>query len=118
LLCAASWCTKTLLWWFAEQALQALPPPEDGILYLVGDSMLTGKRASKHPVAHKTRLSQYHPYVFGFRIVLLMAQLDVDRSPVDFALIRRQDDPDYQPENVFFARCCQSFDARRGARKS
>ena len=32
LLCAASWCTKTLLWWFADQALHAFPPPEDGLL--------------------------------------------------------------------------------------
>jgi hypothetical protein len=32
LLCAAYWCTKTLLWWVADQALQAFPPSEDGIL--------------------------------------------------------------------------------------
>jgi hypothetical protein len=32
LLCAASWCTKTLRWWFAAQALLALPPPADGLL--------------------------------------------------------------------------------------
>jgi hypothetical protein len=68
LLCAAYWCTKTLLWWFADQAMQAFPPPEDGILYLVGDSMLTGKRGAKHPVAHKTRVSQYHPSVYGMAL--------------------------------------------------
>jgi hypothetical protein len=61
LLCAAYWCTKTLLWWFAEQALQAFPPPENGILSLVGDSTLKGNRGSKHPVAQNTRLSQLHP---------------------------------------------------------
>src|SRR5919109_5655802 len=27
LLYAAYWCTKTLLWWVADQALQAWPPP-------------------------------------------------------------------------------------------
>ena len=109
LLCAAYWCTKTLLWWFADQALQALPPPEDGILYLVGDSTLKGKRGPKHPVAQKTRLSQHHPYVFGFRIVLLMAQWDVYRIPVDFALVRRTDDPAYQPENALFRKMLQAF---------
>lgn len=77
LLCAAYWCTKTLLWWFADQALQALPPPENGLLYLVADSTLKGKRGAKHPVAQKTRLSQHHPYVFGFRIEFLMAQWNV-----------------------------------------
>jgi len=62
-------CPKTWLWWFAEPALQALPPPADGLLSRVGDRTLTGTRGSKHPVAHKTRLSQYQPDVFGFRIV-------------------------------------------------
>jgi hypothetical protein len=32
LLCATYWYTKTLLWWFADQALQAFPPPEEGSL--------------------------------------------------------------------------------------
>jgi hypothetical protein len=109
LLCAAYWCTKTLLWWFADQALQALPPPEDGILYVVGDSTLKGKRGPKHPVAQKTRLSQRHPYVFGFRIVLLMAQWDTYRIPVDFALLRRTDDPAYEPENALFRHMLQDF---------
>jgi hypothetical protein len=102
LLCAAYWWTKTLLWWFADQALQAFPPPEDGLLYLVGDSTLKGKRGSKHPVAQQTRLSHYHPYVFGFRLVLLMAQWSVYRIPVNFALLRRKDDAAYQAENALF----------------
>jgi Transposase DDE domain len=98
-----------LLWWFADQALPAFPPPEDGILYLVGDSTLKGKRGPKHPVAHKTRLSQYHPYVFGFRTVLLMAQWDTYRISVDVALVRRTDDPDDQPENALFRQMLQAF---------
>jgi hypothetical protein len=101
-LCAAYWCTKTLLWWFADQALQAFPPPEDSVLYLIGDSTLKPKRGQQHPVAQKTRLSQHHPYVFGFRVVLLMAQWGVYRIPVDFALLRRKDDPSYQTENALF----------------
>jgi Transposase DDE domain len=109
LLCAGYWCTKALLWWFADQALQAFPPPEDGILYLVGDSTLKGKRGPRHPVAQKTRLSQHHPYVFGFRIVILMAQWDTYRIPVDFALVRRTDDPAYQTENALFRHMLQAF---------
>jgi hypothetical protein len=66
-----------LLWWFADQALQAVPPPEDGILYLVGDRTLKGTRGPKHPVAQKTRRSLHHPSGFGFRIVRLMAPWDV-----------------------------------------
>src|SRR3712207_5886723 len=47
LLCATDWCTKPLLWWFAEEALKAFPPPDDGGLYLMGDSPLKGKRGAK-----------------------------------------------------------------------
>ena len=86
--CAAYWWTTTLLWWFADQALPAFPPPEDGVLSLVGDSTLKPKRGQPHPVAQTTRLSLHHRYVFGFRIVLLMAQCGVYRIPVDFALLR------------------------------
>jgi hypothetical protein len=109
LLCAAYWCAKTLLWWFADQALQAFPPPADGILYLVGDSTLKGKRCHKHPVAQKTRLSRYHPYVFGFRIVILMAQWDVYRIPLDFALVRRKGTSGYQTQNALFCQMRQDF---------
>jgi hypothetical protein len=44
LFCAAYGCTKGLLWWFADQALQAFPRPEDGISYLISDSTLKGMR--------------------------------------------------------------------------
>jgi hypothetical protein len=109
LLCAAYWCTKTLLWWFADQALQALRPPEDGILYVVGDSTLQGQCGQTHPVAQKTRMSQHHPSVFGFRIVLLMAQWDVYRIPVAFAVLRRKDDPDDQTEKALFRQMLHDF---------
>lgn len=87
--CASSWGTKTVLWWCADQALQAFPPPEDGLLSLVGDSTLQGTRGSTPPVAQNTRLHRYHPSVFGCRIVLLMAPWDVYRLPVDVALVSR-----------------------------
>jgi hypothetical protein len=107
--CASYWCTKALLWWFADQALQALPPPADGMLYLVSDSTLKGQRGPKHPVAQKTRLSHLHPYVFGFRIVLLMAQWGVYRIPVDCALLRRKADAAYQTENALFRQMLREF---------
>jgi hypothetical protein len=109
LLCATSWDTTTLLWWFADQALQAFPPPEDGVLSLVVDSPLKGKRGPKHPIAQKTRLSQHHPYVFGCRIVLLLAQGGVYRLPVAFALLKRQGTPGYQTANALLRQMLQAF---------
>jgi hypothetical protein len=82
---------------------------EPGIPNLVGDSMLKRKRGSKHPVGHKTRLSQYYPDVFGFRIVELIAQGDAYQIPVDFAIVQCTDNPDYQPENALFRQMLQDF---------
>ncbi len=107
--CATYWGTTTWLGWVAAQALPALPPPEDGLLDLVGDSPLKGTRGSKHPVAQNTRRSRYHPSVFGCRLVLLMAQGDVSRIPVDCALIRRQDAPDDQSDNALFRPMWRDF---------
>lgn len=107
--CAAYGCPKTWLWWFAEPALQALPPPADGLLSRVGDRTLTGTRGSKHPVAHKTRLSQYQPDVFGFRIVLLRAPWEVSRIPLDVALSRRQADPDDHTETALCRQLLPAF---------
>jgi hypothetical protein len=42
LFCAAYGCTKGLLWWFADQALQAFPPAEDGIFYPISAGILKG----------------------------------------------------------------------------
>jgi hypothetical protein len=109
LLCAASWCPTALLWWFVDHALQAFPPPEDGILSGLGDSTLKGKRGAKHPVAQKTRRRPLHPSGFGFRIVLLVAQWGVYRIPVDFALLRRKDAADYQTETALLRQMRRDF---------
>ena len=42
LFCTAYGYTKALLCWFADQALQAFPLPEEGIFYLISDSTLKG----------------------------------------------------------------------------
>jgi hypothetical protein len=89
LLGAAAWGTKTWRWWFADQALQAFPRPEDGILTWVGDRTRKGTRGATHPVAQQTRLTQRHPDVFGVRIVIRMAPWETSRLPVDCARVRR-----------------------------
>jgi hypothetical protein len=74
LLGATSWDTETLLWWFADQALQASLPPEDGVLSLVVDSTLKGTRGPKHPVAQKTRLRTWK-FTYGKALKALVTHL-------------------------------------------
>ena len=49
LLAAGCWPWTVVLAWLVEQALGAFPPPRDGVLYLVADSALKGKRTQKNP---------------------------------------------------------------------
>jgi hypothetical protein len=59
LLTAAYWNWRLLLWWFVDQVIATLPPPEDGVCYLVVDSTLKDKTGQKHPLAKKGRLNEY-----------------------------------------------------------
>ena len=48
LLAAGRWQWEQVLHWLVSEALAAFPPPKDGILYLVVDSTLKGKRGKKN----------------------------------------------------------------------
>jgi Transposase DDE domain len=99
LLTAAYWNWRVLLWWFADQVIATLPPPEDGVCYLVVDSTLKDKTGQKHPLAKKGRLNEYAPYIFGLHIVVVMLQWGNYRIPVDFEIVRRKGHPHYRSEN-------------------
>lgn len=109
LLCATYWWSKTILIWFADQAISALPPPEDGILYLIGDSTYKGKRGKKNPLVKKGRIHERLPYVLGIQIVFLVVHWGVYRIPVDFEIVRRKTDQNYQKENALFREMLQAF---------
>ena len=104
LLSATYWNARMLLWWFADQVIATLPPPEDGVCYVVADSTLKGKTGQQHPLAKKGRLNEYAPYVFGLHIVVVMLQWGNYRIPVDFEMVRRKEDPQYRSENALFRR--------------
>ena len=46
LLAAGRWQWTRVLEWLVSEALAAFPPPKDGVLYLVVDSTLKGKRST------------------------------------------------------------------------
>jgi Transposase DDE domain len=102
LLTATYWNWRVLLWWFADHVIATLPPPEDGVCSLVVDSTLKGKTGQKHPLAKKGRLNEYAPYIFGLHIVVVMLHWGNYRIPVDFEIVRRQDQPHYRSENRLF----------------
>ena len=109
LLKAGYWSVHILIQWFAEEAIKSFPPPQDGVLYVIGDSSEKDKRGKKNPAAQKGRKSKHHPWFFGIRFMALMASWDVYRIPAAFRAILPKNAPDYKKENVLFREMVQEF---------
>jgi Transposase DDE domain len=102
LLAAGRWQWEQVLHWLVSEALAAFPPPKDGILYLVVDSTLKGKRGKKNPLAKKGRLNEYAPFTFGLPVIIIIAQWEGYRMPLAFRLVKPKGSPGYQSENALF----------------
>jgi hypothetical protein len=87
---SGQWDAPTLVAAMAASTIRALPPPADGILYLIGDSTWREKRGRKHPLGHTTRQGEHAPYTFGFGMVLLIASWGACRVPIALAPIDPQ----------------------------
>ena len=109
LLKAAYWEVHVLVAWWAQQAMNVLPPSEDGVLTLTGDGSDKPKRGKKNPLAQKGRKSQHDPWFFGIRFALLIVSWDVFRLPVAFRLIRPKSHPQYRTENELFREMIRAF---------
>jgi Transposase DDE domain len=102
LLAAGRWQWEQVLHWLVSEALAVFPPPKDGVLYVVVDSTLKGKRSKQNPLAKKGRLNEYASFTFGLHVVILIAQWDVYRIPLAFRLVKAKGSPGYQSENALF----------------
>jgi ribosomal protein L34 len=109
LLKASYWNVHVLVEWWGQEALNTLPPPKDGTLFLVGDGSEKPKRGTQNPLAQKGRKSEHHPWFFGIRFALLIVNWDVYRFPVAFRLIRPKSHPAYQAENALFREMVRRF---------
>jgi len=99
---AAYWNIHLLVEWWVQEACNALPPPQDGTLHLVGDGSVKPTRGTQHPVAQKGRKSEHQPWFWGGRCALLIATWDSYRFPVAFRLMRPKPHPEYHTENALF----------------
>jgi Transposase DDE domain len=99
LLKASYWDVHLLIEWWFQEAMETLPAPEDGILYLVGDGSDKPKRGKKNPMAQKGRKSQHKPWFFGIRFALLIVNWETYRLPAAFRLIRPKTHLGYRKEN-------------------
>lgn len=105
---AGYWDASALLDRMAQAALLTLPPPACPTLYLIGDKTTQRKTGKKTPLAHKTRLNDFAPYVFGLDLVLLIAQWGRLRIPVACELV----DPRIKGhQNILFRQMLSRFRA-------
>ena len=81
------WEAETVVCDLVTATLRALPPPADGVSYLVGDSTVQEKRGRKHPWGRTTRHSEPDPSPCGFEAVLRIASWEHVRVPVALALL-------------------------------
>jgi len=65
LLNAVYWDVHVLVAWWLQDALNTLPPPQDGILSLVGDGSENPQRGKHHPLAQTGRKGANTPWFFG-----------------------------------------------------
>ena len=103
---SGQWDAQAVITDLAATTLRSLPPPSDGVLYLIGDSTLKSKRGRKHPLGHFTRHGEHEPYQFGFELVVLIASWDRWRIPVALGLI----DPQRRGhQNILFRQMLKDF---------
>ena len=103
---SGQWDVEAVVCDLATATLRTLPPPADGVLYLIGDSTVKAKRGRKHPLGRTTRHSEHAPYTFGFEVVLLMASWEHRRVPIALGLI----DPKIRGhQNIVFRQMLKDF---------
>jgi len=103
---SGQWHAKTVMAQMATATLRTLPPPPDGVLYIIGDSTLKDKRGRQHPLGHITRHSEHDPYTFGFEMVVLLASWDRLRIPLALVPI----DPKIKGhQNILFRQMLKEF---------
>ena len=103
---AGYWDIGVLIAELAAEVMHLLPPPADGILYLIGDTTIRGKTGTKQPLAHYTRMNQYQCFTFGLSLVLLVAQWGRVRVPVGAAVLDPKKKGD---QNIQFRQLLRRF---------
>jgi Transposase DDE domain len=102
LLKASYWSVHLLIEWLAQDVMAQLPPPEDGIIYVIGDGSHKPKRSRDTSIAQTGRNSKHQDWFFGIRFALLIVAWDVYRLPVSFRIILPKTHPQYRKENALF----------------
>ncbi len=84
---AKYWDEKDLFEIMVGDTLAILPPPQDGIIHLIGDTTRNEKTGKKQPLAYVTKMGKFEPFVFGQSVLVMIAHWGRLRIPVAVAVI-------------------------------
>jgi DDE family transposase len=104
---AGYWDATTLITELAQATLYSVPPPADGVLYVVGDKTISGKTGEKQPLAAYTRMNGYQRFTFGISLVLLIGQWGCFRIPLACAVLNPKKKGD---QNIQFRQMLRQFE--------
>jgi hypothetical protein len=102
LLKASYWSIHLIVEWLAHDVIATLPPPDDGMIFVIGDGSHKPKRSRDHHMVQKGRNSKPNEWFFGIRFALLVVAWDVYRIPVSFRIILPKTHPNSRKENTLF----------------
>ena len=102
LLTAKYWSIHSIIFWFVKNIISKLPPPKDGILYVVVDGSYKQKCGTKSPLNQKGKFKNNGIWFFGIKFVLIMFCWNHFRFPVHFMIVKKKGDPNYKTENELF----------------
>jgi hypothetical protein len=111
---SGQWNGQEILHEMVGEVLPWLPPAGDGVLHLLVDTTLKGKRGRQHPLGRKARMNEYSGYTFGFEMVLLVASWEHYRVPVAMAVVDPQESGH---ANRLVRELLDAFEAPRWARQ-
>ena len=100
LLSSSYWYSSTLWEQMLCLVLSKLPPPKDGICYVIADATDAPKRSKLNPYARKGKKSKSDPWLFGLHILVVSFQWSHWRIPVAFRLVKAKNSLGYVNENT------------------
>jgi len=96
---ASYWNTEKLWLHMLSLVISSIPPPENGICYVVVDATDAPKRSKLNPYARKGKKSKHDPWLFGLHILVVSFHWSHWRIPVAFKLVKAKNSPGYVNEN-------------------
>ena len=100
---SAYWFTSHIWNFIILKIISKLPPPEDGILYIIADSTTKAKRGKNNPANKYKKKWKTDPFLFGLEIFFIILHWNSFRIPVWFKIIRKKDDPTYKNDLKLFS---------------